>query len=230
MRLVCISDTHALHRAAFGREKPDTLPEGDILLCAGDITNVGDVRDVYNFGEYFKKTNFKHKITIAGNHDFCFENQRLHAQELLNIAGWTYLHDNEVVIDGLKFYGSPWQPEFCNWAFNLPRGERLARVWDNIPLDTDVLITHGPPHGILDFTCYDKLHVGCEELLPRVMKIKPMLHLFGHIHETHGVHIENGTTYVNASICTLKYAPTNKPIVFDFDVITGELNEVHDFK
>lgn len=229
MRIVCISDTHALHKSAFGLDKPIRLPLGDVLVCAGDITDVGDIWDIHNFAEYFKDIEFKAKITIAGNHDFCFERQRLLAKENLEKSGWIYLQDEEVVIDGVKFYGSPWQPEFCDWAFNLPRGEKLARVWDNIPLDTDVLITHGPPWGILDWVLPNREQVGCEELLKAVYKVKPMLHVFGHIHEARGLEEHDGITFCNASICTVDYKPSNKPFVFDFDPITGNLSRAHDW-
>lgn len=225
MRIVCISDTHTSHKKPFG-DNGEYLPEGDILLCAGDITNIGDPWDVFNFANSFTKTNFKHKITIAGNHDFCFERQKLLVKDMLEKSGWTYLQDEEVVVEGLKIYGSPWQPEFNNWAFNLPRGEKLKRVWDNIPLDSDIVITHGPPHGILDFVHYDKIHVGCEELLPKILEVKPKLHLFGHIHETYGVFRDKDITFVNASICNLKYQPINRPIVFDINTTTGLLEEV----
>ena len=96
-------------------------------------------------------------------------------------------------------------------------------------MDTDVLITHGPPMGILDWVLPNHELVGCEELLPAVYKIKPMLHLFGHIHEAYGIHEENGIKFVNASICTVRYKPSNKPFVFDFDPITGNLSRAHDW-
>mmetsp|Transcript_16731 Transcript_16731/g.18126 ORF Transcript_16731/g.18126 Transcript_16731/m.18126 type:complete len:280 (-) Transcript_16731:178-1017(-) len=133
-----------------------------------------------------------------------------------------YLHDEscEVTCDEasefppLKVYGSPWQPEFFSWAFNLTRGPELAEKWAMIPTDTDVLITHGPPHGILDKTS-DKVNAGCEELskLFDTGVISPRIHIFGHIHEGYGATRVGGTVYCNASTCTLSYRPTNKPIV-----------------
>lgn len=115
----------------------------------------------------------------------------------------------------IRIYGSPWQPEFCDWAFNLKRGPDSARVWSKIPLDTDVLVTHGPPQGQGDLT-EDGFSCGCEELLAVVegMETPPRVHVFGHIHEGYG-HWTNGKTlFVNASTCNFDYRPTNRPILF----------------
>lgn len=109
-------------------------------------------------------------------------------------------------MEGIKFYGSPWQPWYYDWAFNEQRGEKIKAKWDLIPEDTDVLITHGPPMGILDKTL-ESGHVGCEELVKAVHRIKPKLHIFGHIHEDHGELRLHGTHFVNAASCNLKYKP-----------------------
>jgi len=203
------------------------IPEGDVLLHAGDVMNSGyDASDIFYFLDWFGALPHKHKIFIAGNHDRLFENDPKAVKDIIDKKNGvlksskkkkiTYLEDSEIVIDGVKFYGSPYQPEFCNWAFNVNRGPDIKRVWDKIPLDTDVLITHGPPYGILDWTEYDRLNVGCEMLMPKILEVKPKIHLFGHIHEAYGVKVVDDTTFVNASICTLRYRPINKPIVFDY--------------
>jgi len=137
-----------------------------------------------------------------------------------------YLQDSGCEIEGLRFWGSPWQPWFMDWAFNLPRkGEKLRAKWNLIPMDTDVLITHGPPYGVLDevrprMTAWGPAeegsgHLGCEELAIRLAAVRPRVHVFGHIHDGYGIHKQAGTTYVNASICTEEYRPTNPPIVID---------------
>ena len=119
------------------------------------------------------------------------------------------------MVDGLEVWGSPWQPWFHDWAFNLERGAALAEKWAMIPDSTDLLITHGPPHGILD-ACFDGRRVGCEELTRAVERVRPKLHVFGHIHEAYGV-VDDGTTlFVNASNCNLRYRPANAPIVVDW--------------
>ena len=130
------------------------------------------------------------------------------------MTGVTYLEDEEVEIEGLRLWGSPWQPWFYDWAFNLPRGPALRAKWDRIPAGIDVLVTHGPPHGVLDHVGRGE-DVGCEELLEAVRRVRPRLHVFGHIHEGYGQLERDGVRFVNASTCTLSYDPVNAPILFD---------------
>lgn len=198
-RLVFLSDTHARHH------KIPVVPEGDILLHAGDLTNWGSLADVEHFNGWLGRLPHKHKVVIAGNHDFCFEKDPERAVALLTNAH--YLQDQSLELEGLKLYGSPWQPRFCNLAFNLDRGPKLAAVWDKIPEGTDILLTHGPPHGQLDRT-RDGLAVGCEDLARRLLTVRPRVHLFGHIHEGYGM-VRGETTYVNASVCNVHNEPVN---------------------
>jgi Icc-related predicted phosphoesterase len=141
---------------------------------------------------------------IAGNHDFLFEVDPAAAAELLSEYDIHYLNDICATIEGINFLGSPITPYFHNWAFNRISNE-IGKHWDMIPEGTDVLITHGPPKGILDFTHYDKEHVGCPLLREKVRMIKPKVHVFGHIHEARGIQEEDGTTFINASVVTLRY-------------------------
>jgi Icc-related predicted phosphoesterase len=142
---------------------------------------------------------------------------------LMNSPDFHYLQDSEVEVEGLKVYGSPWTPWFHDWAFNAQRGEDIKGLWDNIPGDTDILVTHGPPLGHGDRVLYPPgQRVGCEDLLNRVKEIKPRLHVFGHIHEDSGkwdrYWDKKGTsltTFVNASSCDLSYKADNPPIVVD---------------
>jgi predicted phosphodiesterase len=224
-------------------EDINKLPGGDILIHAGDCTNVGRPHEVNEFIDWFtNKKGFKYKLFIAGNHDRSFENHRyphhkgdydwyydLINKEKLSQSDVIYLEDSEFVIDSsefsrpLKFWGSPWQPEFFNWAFNLPRmGDELKKYWEMIPDDTDILITHGPPHGIRDFTPLNQ-QVGCELLNMRVNQINPLLHVFGHIHGAYGGVQIGETLYINASICTERYVPSNKPIIVDLNEINGKI-------
>ena len=124
-----------------------------------------------------------------------------------------YLQDEAITIEGINFYGSPWQPWFYDWAFNLQRGDQIRAKWDLIPGNTDVLITHGPPLGFGDLTSAGE-RVGCKDLLEAVERIKPTLHVFGHIHEAVGTHSDGKTTFINASICDLSYRPVNKPCIY----------------
>ncbi len=231
MRIVCISDTHSLHKGMLY-----DLPQGDILIHSGDCTNIGQQNDVRDFIDWFQKIEgFVYKIFIAGNHDFAFETEprwlNLYMDPLiLSEHNVTYLEDSgfEIISSEfsrpIKIYGSPWQPEFFDWAFNLPRmGDVLKSKWDDIPNDTNILITHGPPHGIRDFTPTN-LQVGCELLRNRVFEIKPSLHVFGHIHGAYGAVEMNDTVFANASTCNERYQPINKPLVFDLTETDGVFN------
>jgi len=208
MRIVCISDTHSRHDHM-------EVPPGDILIHAGDSTMVGRVEEIIKFNHWLGRLPHPHKILIAGNHDWLFETEPALAESLITNAH--YLRDSSVEIEGLKFYGSPWQPRFMHWAFNLSRGEEIKGKWDLIPADTDVLITHGPPHGFLDLVPRDSSgsyeNAGCEELLLAVMRVRPRLHVFGHIHEGYGVSRESGITFVNACVCDASYRPMNQAVV-----------------
>lgn len=134
------------------------------------------------------------------------------AQYLTNC---TYLEDQLIEIYGLKIYGSPWQPEFCKWAFNLPRGAPCLEKWNQIPENVDILITHTPPLGHGDLCC-SGVRAGCVELLNSVQtRIKPKYHVFGHIHEGYGISSDSKIIYINASTCDINYLPNNPPIVFD---------------
>lgn len=207
LRVVCISDTHGLHRSM------PPIPAGDLLLHAGDLTNHGELSQVRDLNDWFGELPHPHKVVIAGNHDFSFDNYRRREAEAV-LTNVTYLRDQSVTVEGLKIYGSPWQPWFHDWAFNRRRGPDIAMVWELIPDDTDILLTHGPAHGIGD-RCVDGSLVGCEDLLLELHRIQPKLHVFGHIHEAHGQFEGDGWTAVNASINTLRYQPTNLPIVID---------------
>lgn len=226
-KITCISDTHTKHNKLDG-----FLPGGDILICAGDITSRGYLTEIENFATWYDKIdNYDHKIFIAGNHDFGFQDDLLKVKGILtgykNIDylqdDFMFLGEGEVEYDDmLKIWGTPWQPEFHNWAFNLPRGEKLKEKWDMIPAGTDILITHGPAFGKLDYVPYNGINVGCEELLKRIEEIKPKIHVCGHIHSGRGVVFSEGTLYVNAAVLNDRYEFRNKPITIDFNFETGE--------
>lgn len=205
LRMVCWSDTHNQHEQI-------QVPDGDLLIHAGDMTSRGTLESIAKFNEYLGTLPHPHKIVIAGNHDFGFERTPEAARALITNA--IYLEDQEVEIEGLRIYGSPWQPWFFSWAFNLQRGEEIRAKWDLIPEGIDILVTHGPPYGYLDQTDHGEA-VGCEDLLEVVKQIRPRYHIFGHIHEAYGVDSNGSTTFINASSCTLQYKPTQPPLVFD---------------
>lgn len=246
LRVVCISDTHSKIEAV-----PNIIPDADILLHAGDFTNIGLANEVKKFNDFLGSLPHKVKIVIAGNHDLTFDDdlvqnrrdylrknfgisekgfeQQLEEYGVKNVkellTNCVYLEDAGIDICGVHIYGSPWQPEFCDWGFNLPRGEKCLEKWNLIPDKTDILITHGPPVGHGDM-CFDKNRAGCVELLNTVQqRVKPKYHIFGHIHEGYGVTTDGKTTYINASTCTLRYRPEQKPIVFDYPVPEGHMKD-----
>jgi predicted phosphodiesterase len=178
MRLVLLSDTHSLHGSI------NTVPDGDVLIHAGDMTLRGVLADLEGFLDWFAAFPHPHKLLVAGDHDWLFQSRPALAEGLVP-SGVTYLRDSGVTIQGVKFWGSPWQPRFYDWAFNLLRGAEIAAKWALIPDDINVLITHGPPHGILDQVVMPpEKHRGCEELRERLRSLSALrLHAFGHIHE-----------------------------------------------
>ena len=220
-KITFISDTHNKHNHLTSKGMGNILGSGDVLVHAGDCTSMGKSHEITNFLNWFGMTDFKHKIFIAGNHDFGFEFHTDIAEEFKE-KGIIYLFDSEVVIDGVKFYGSPWQPEFHNWAFNLPRGEKLAEKWSKMPTDTDILITHGPAYGILDYAPMGG-HVGCEELYKKVFEVKPKIHVCGHIHDSYGQKSIDGVEFLNASVLDESYEYAHKPIVVEFNTETKEV-------
>ncbi len=206
MRLVVISDTHGLHDRL-------EIPPGDVLIHAGDISRRGDLHEVQAFDAFLARLDHRHKLVIAGNHDYCFERQPAAARAVLRHA--VYLEDQAIEIEGIRFYGSPWQPWFYDWAFNLRRGAELRAKWRLIPDDTEVLITHGPPLGHCDVTHRGEA-AGCADLLERIRQVRPRYHLFGHIHEAYGISSDGTTTYVNASSCDFYYRSAHPPVVLDY--------------
>jgi Icc-related predicted phosphoesterase len=208
-KIVCLSDTHNYHEQI-------RVPDGDILIHAGDATGRGTIDEIVSFNHWFADLPNRHKIFVAGNHDWLFETSNRYARTLLD-SSIHYLQDSFVEIEGLKFYGSPWQPRFFDWAFNLTRGAELAEKWRLIPADTDVLITHCPPFGVLDEVPkqYWTENTGCEELRKRIEVVRPKLHIFGHIHCGYGQAEKFGVRFVNASNCDESYEPVNPSIVFD---------------
>jgi predicted phosphohydrolase len=200
MRLVFISDTHGLH------DRLGLLPEGDVLVHAGDFMNAGyDPKEVISFNRWLGQQPFEHRIVCAGNHDRLFENLPADARSLL--SNGIYLEESGITVNGLSLWGSPYTPEFLDWAFMYPRGDRAKAHWNRIPDKLDVLITHGPPFGVLDQTTPDGPHLGCEELSKAVVEKRPRVHVFGHIHGGAGLFCDGTTQFVNAAYLNESYKP-----------------------
>ena len=208
MKVVFISDTHEQH------ERLINLPEADMIIHGGDITNRGKVQEVEEFIEWFASLNYKYKVFIAGNHDFYFEKHAWYEIQEKLPESMYYLCNSGVEIEGIHIWGSPITPTFYNWAFLRDRGTEIKREWDKIPSDNlDILITHGPPINILDL-CANGDIVGCQDLLSKIEETKPKYHLFGHIHEGYGIKKNEHTTFINGSVLDENYRLKNEPIVF----------------
>ncbi len=205
MRIVCLSDTHGLHEQV-------EVPEGDILLHAGDLSKRGKAHEISAFNEWLGTLRHPYKVVIAGNHDFLLEQNPALAEPLLTNA--IYLNDSMIEIGNLKIWGSPISPWYHDWAFNRARGSEIRKHWDLIPEGIDILITHGPPFGIFDLTVSGHT-VGCEELSKAIARVQPRVHLFGHIHEGYGMMEVGKTLYINASNLDLDYRAVNKAVVIE---------------
>jgi Icc-related predicted phosphoesterase len=233
MKITILSDTHTKHRYC-----ENDLPGGDLLIHAGDFMNSGyNPMDAIEFFQWFDEIeNYDFKVFIAGNHDRWMQDKTEESRGIL--TGYKtieYLQDDWMTVGDsdphdpnvktAKIYGSPWQPEFYNWAFNLPRnGEELKAKWDMIPEDVDILITHGPAWGFLDDVEGNRnVHLGCELLAERIKQIKPKIHICGHIHSGYGHYFDGYTHYFNASVLNERYSYSHLPWNIDWDPITNEI-------
>ena len=251
-RITGISDTHNKHNQLEGK-----LPGGDILIHAGDITSLGKKDEVKRFIKWFSRQEYKYKIFIAGNHDMTFDNEKLLRDKLAHFEGRTeydtecaegkpdwlkeilnnlpngmyYLENSSIKLEGINIWGSPVSPSFgYGWGFNKNRGHDINEVWNGIPIDSDIVITHSPIYGYNDRAQNTNENVGCADLYHRLHEVKPHLHFAGHIHEGHGYKTipykdEWGDIYTfNGSICNLRYDAINPPITFNYDFVSREIN------
>ena len=221
-RFVLISDTHL--------QEP-VLPQGDVLVHAGDFTMSGSLSETRQAMKWLGRAarNFEHVVCVGGNHDFFM--YHAHAEVMRDFIrpygkNIIYLENESALIctddKEIKIWGSPVQPEFCNWAWNEERGSQIKATWDRIPAGLDLLITHGPPHHILDWVGHDR--VGCRDLRDALDRVQPKVHVFGHIHGGYGkaqAFTSDGATTqcYNAAVVGEDYKldPKHKPWVLDYD-------------
>ncbi len=189
------------------------MPDGDIVIHAGDFTKRGESGEIADFLEWFSGLPHPHKIFVGGNHDFLLEKAPEAFAKMIP-PSCIYLNDTAAMVAGLIVWGSPITPFFFDWAFNRHRGADIRKHWDLIPDRVDILVTHGPPYGVLDLTARGQ-RVGCKDLTQSVQRVKPRIHLFGHIHEAYGEREQNGTRFINASVLNLEYRRVNAPVVVD---------------
>lgn len=208
MKIVAISDAHGFF------EEID-VPDGDVLVCAGDMLRRGSRLELRQFNEWLRKQPHKDKIYVAGNHDWCFQKHKEESKQILSSA--MYLEDSGLEIQGYLFWGSPWTNKFYDWAFMIDTDEELALKWALIPPFVDILITHSPPFNILDkalvvasnSTEYSE-SVGSRALHRTVSAVDGLkAHIFGHIHNSYG----QEPPYYNVSVCDEHYEPTNPATV-----------------
>lgn len=222
MIIDCISDLHG--------EKPK-LEGGDVLIVAGDLTCSHTIKEFSKFFTWLEKQDYKHKIVIGGNHDSFLQQVVSYGEKSINLGknekgqyNYYYLCEASIVIDGIKFFGTPWTKTFpgisylCK-AFTVDSDKMLKHKWKAIPDDTNVLITHSPPFGILDTVeRYNEKpeSVGSISLRETIERIQPRLHIFGHIHNGYGQQVLKcpfrDIICVNASIMNEYYDPVNSPI------------------
>jgi len=186
--LCIIADTHRKHREL-------TIPECDILIHCGDFCSFqrDDERTLEDVDIWFAEAPAKHAVCIGGNHDFLLQSRQF------RFANATFLEDSAVEIEGLTIYGSPWCPGLSGFAYYAAE-DQLIEKWKRIPGGVDILITHTPPYGFLDVPTSGDIHLGCPRLRAELRRIQPKLHVFGHVHASHGMHQEDMTQFVNAAI------------------------------
>lgn len=196
MKLVAISDTHGHHDSL-------TVPDGDVLIHAGDFTKHGTLAELDAFNTWLDTLPHTHKIVVAGNHEHALDSEeRSQAEAHLDAAH--YLQDDTVTLDGVTFHGSPWLPTpflspLRSTAFTRPE-QAVREKYTEIPDDTDVLITHCPPRGIADRLRFLHNHTGCDPLRNTVDRVQPQYHVFGHVHEGYGRYERGETTFLNAAM------------------------------
>lgn len=215
LKITAFSDTHTFHKKTH-------LPICDISIFAGDLSSVGYKHEIKDFLKWYSnQTGPTFKIFIAGNHDISFENDKEMVKELLNeYPDLIYLENSSTEVYGIKIWGSPFSPTFGKgWAFNANRGDEIQKIWDLIPEDTNIVVTHTPVFGKLDYSRYKNENAGCENLRNTIKKIKPKIHVCGHIHECGGSLVEDEhTTYINASLMDFYFKPRNHPITVNYNI------------
>ena len=220
MKLTLLSDTHTKHNLYTS-----DLKGGDLLIHAGDLSSMGYKQEISNFCKWYDGIpNYNSKIFIAGNHDWGFQTESEETMEIVNsYKDIDYLQDQMIEVDDVKIWGSPWQPEFFNWAFNAKRGDDIKQHWDKIPDGIDILVTHGPAYGYLDKVMGKGLPLGCEDLIVAIQRVKPKIHICGHIHSGRGYTFDGTTHYFNASVLDEKYKFGGEPFQIDWNPQTNEI-------
>ena len=192
MKILHISDTHGCHR------RLRDLPEADVVVHSGDFCMVGTEQEAIDFLNWFCDLPYKHKIFICGNHDYCLYGANIDGLD----SNVHYLCNSGIEIEGVKLYGVPMFIGDCIT-------DRQSRNYASIPQDTDVLITHSPAYGVLDYD--DGISYGSEEILARIANLNLKAHLFGHIHAQHNVIEQNGIIFSNGAFINGEHTDIYQP-------------------
>ena len=212
MNICVISDTHTMHNRLKIEE--DKI---DMIIHCGDFSN-GDFYTTQSFLKWFNKLKITYKILISGNHDKWFElKSKTFIKKYLKeeFKSIIYLEDDYVIINNIKIYGTPYVPNFYDWSF-MKSDEDLKEIYKKIPKDVNILITHGPQYGVLDYT-YDNKNPGSLSLKKRIEKLKKLkYHLVGHIHEGYGIKNDKKYKTINSAIYDYYKYFLNKPIIFEY--------------
>ena len=200
MHLLHLSDSHNQHRSL------ENLPEADIIVHSGDFSFAGTRAEFLDFLNWFLGLDYQHKIFIGGNHDYFLEGKSQKDIQKMLPKNCHYLFHSGVTIENIKFWGVPM---FVSEDIDGSYFRKIKRI----PKNTDILISHNPPFGILDLD--GKINFGCVDLLEKIVEIKPKFHLFGHIHNAYGIEKSKHTTFSNASILNGNYEFQNLPNLFE---------------
>jgi len=205
MKIWAVSDTHGNHSSLV------VPPDVDCLIFAGDATNYRNIFqnevEFYDFKQWLFDLPIKHKILIAGNHD-TWATKKYNIDDL-KYNNVVYLEHEYFELDDLTIFGSPYTPVFNDWNFMVKK-DKISRYWDDLNENIDILVTHGPPKGILDLSHnHEEVLERCGDsaLQKKVDKIKPLFHIFGHIHDSPGCFNQgmlqrSGVHYMNVSCVT----------------------------
>jgi Icc-related predicted phosphoesterase len=226
MKILFISDTHNRHEEII-------IPKGtDLIICCGDEANSSNPHinegECHRFFGWFLSLDIEHKVFVPGNHSTAIQAGLVTREDYPSV---TFLIHQLATIEGINIFGSPYTPSFgISWAY-MKNTNRMQQVWESVPL-CDILITHGPPKGILDI-CEDKakggrfVHVGCKSLLNKVQQLRPAVHAFGHIHDepdcyNYGALQRDGMTFINASSSVNKDSRFNQGIAYDYSLTSAK--------
>lgn len=220
MKIWFISDTHNRHREL-------TVPDADLVIHCGDESTHGNAwmnePEARQFLDWYSELDIETKVFVPGNHSTAVEQRLIRLEEYPEIR---FLINEPMQWNGLKLFGSPYTPLYQDWAY-MKKRSRLDEVWQSVPEDVDILITHGPPKGILDLT-HDVdskalIQVGCAALRRHVEeRIRPQIHAFGHIHDekgirNYGMFTRGATQFINCSCCNLATKLKNNGFVVEVD-------------